>query len=132
MSQYQLLLSQKISFLCPIIHLIMTQISNSPILKNTLFFPIIHLEETKNLLLLSQKITLFSPKNLSGHDHKSTSPVPRSDLVLSHISPLYDLVSTPPVPKVTLSSSIIQLVMTQYHNLLYQKVILFVPKFVSL
>ncbi len=127
MSQYQLLLSQKVTSLCPIIHLVMTQISTSPVPKNTLLCPIIHLEETQNGLLLSQKNHLVQSKNLSRYDHKSTFSVPNSDLVLSHISSCYDVISTSPVTKVTLFCPIIRLVMTQYHILLSQKVTLFVP-----
>ena len=128
MSQYQLLLSQKVTSLCPIIHLVMTQISTSPVpKKNTLLCPIIHLKETKNQLLLSQKNHLVQSQNLSRYDHKSISPVPKSDIVLSHISSHYDVISTSPVPKVTLFCLIICLVMAQYHILLSQKVTLFVP-----
>ncbi len=132
MSQYQHLLSQKITLLCPIIHLITTQILISPVPKK-------HIILSHNSSWRDQKSTSPIPKNhlvqsrnSSCYDNKSTSPVPNNDLVLSHISPLYDLVSSSPVPKVTFSCSIIQLVMTQYHILLSQKVTLFVPKFVSL
>ncbi len=131
MSQCQLLLSQKITLLCPTIHLIMTQISTSLVPpKHIVLSHNSSWRDQKSTSPVQQKITLFSPK--SGHDHKSTSPVPKKDLVLSHISSLYDLESTPPVPEVTLSCSIIGLVMTQYHILLSQKVILFVLKCVSL
>jgi hypothetical protein len=127
MSQYQLLLSQKVTSLCPIIHLVMTQISTSPVPKK-------HIVMSHNLSQRDPKLTSPVPKshiimsqNSSCYDHESTSPVPKSDLVLSHISSRYDVISTSPVPKTTLFCPIIRLVMTQYHVLLSQKVTLFVP-----
>ncbi len=126
-SQYQLLLSQKVTLLCPIIHVVMTQISTSPV-------PEKHIVMSHNLSQRDPKSTSPVPKNhliqsqnSSRYDHKSTSPIPKSDLVLSHISSHYDVLSTSPVPKTTLFCPIIHLVMTQYHILLSQKVTLFVP-----
>jgi hypothetical protein len=127
MSQYQLLLSQKVTSLCPIIHLVMTQISTSPVPKKQIVM-------SHNLSQRDPKSTSPVPKNhlvqsqnLSRYDHKSTSPVPKSVLILSHISSCYDVISTSPVPKVTLFCPLIHLVMTQYHILLSQKVTRFVP-----
>ncbi len=124
MSQYQLLLSQKVTSLC---HLVMTQISTSPV-------PNKHIVMSNNLSRRDPKSTSPVPKNhliqshnVSCYDHKSTSPVPNSDLVLSHISSCYDVISTSPVPKTTLICPIIRLVVTQYHILLSQKVTLYVP-----
>ncbi len=126
MSQYQLLLSQKVTLLCPIIHLVMTQISTSPV-------PQKHIVMSHNLSRRDPKSTSPVPKNhliqsqnLSCYNHKSTSPVPKSDLVLSHISSHYDIILTSSVPKVTLFCPIIHLGMTQYQLLLSQKVTLFV------
>ncbi len=127
MSQYQLLLSQKVTFLCPIIHLVMTQISTSPVpKKHIVMFHNSSWRDPKLTSLVPQN-HLIQSKNSSSYDHKSTSPVPKSDLILSHISSLYDSISTSSVPKVSLSCSIIRLVMTQYQLLLYQQVTLFVP-----
>ncbi len=127
MSKYQLLLSQKVTSLCLIIRLVMTQISTSPVPKK-------HIVMSNNLSQRDLKSTCPVPKNhlvqsqnSSCYDHKSTSPVPKNDLVLSHILSHYDVISTSPVPKTTLFCSIICLVMTQYHILLSQKVTLFVP-----
>jgi hypothetical protein len=53
MTQYQLLLSQEVTLLCPIIHLVMTQYQFLLSQKNTLLCPIIHLIKTQNQLLLS-------------------------------------------------------------------------------
>jgi hypothetical protein len=121
MSQYQLLLPQKITLLCPIIHLVMTQISTSPVPKN-------HFVKTHNSSQRDSKSTSPVPKNhlvqsqnLSCFDHKSTSPVPKSDLVLSHISTCHDVILTYPVLKVTLFYPVIRLHITQYHILLSQK-----------
>ncbi len=132
MSQYQLLLSQKITLLCPIIHLVMTQISTSPVPKK-------HIIMSHNLSWRDPKLTSPVPKNqliqsqnLSCYDHKSTSPVPKSYLLLSHITYCYDLISTSPVPKVTSFCPIICLVMTQCQLLLSQIVTLFVLWFVTL
>jgi hypothetical protein len=126
LSQYQLLLSQKVTSLCPMIHLVMTQISTSPVPKK-------HIVMSHNSSRRDSKLTSPVPKNLvqsqnlSCYDHKSTSPVPKSDLVLSHISSRCDVILTSPVPKVTLFCPIICLIMIQYHILLSQKVTLFVP-----
>ena len=131
MSQYQLLLSQKVTLLCPIIHLVMTQIATSPVLKKHIMSHNSSQRDPKSTSPVP-KNHLGKSQNLSCHDHKSTSPVPTSDLVMSHVSSLYDLISFSPVPKVTLSCSIIHLVKTHYQLLLSQKVTLFVPWFVSL
>ncbi len=72
MSQYQLLLSQKVTSLCPIISLVMTQISTSPVPK--------------------KHIVMFH--NSSQRDSKSTSPVPKNHLVQSQNSSRYDHKST--------------------------------------
>ncbi len=125
MSQYQLLLSQKDTSLCPIILLVMTQISNSPVPKKHIVMSHNSSQRDPKLTSLIQKNHLVQSQNLSCHDHESTSPVPKSDLGMFHISPLYDLMSFPPVPKVTLSCSIIHLVETHYQLLLSQKVTLF-------
>ncbi len=126
MSQYQLLLSQKVTSLCPIIHLFMTQISTSPV-------PIKHIIMSHNSSHRDPKSTYPVPKKhlvqsqkLSCHDHKSTSPVPKSDLVLSHILSRYDVIASPPVPKVTWFCPIVRLIMTQHQLLLSPKVTLFV------
>ncbi len=118
MSQYQLLSSQKVTSLCPIIHLVMTQISTSPVPKS-------HIDMSHYLSQRDPKLTspvprnhLVQSQNLSRYDHKSTSPVPKSDLVLSHILSCYDVISTSPVQKTTLFCPIICLVLTQYHILL--------------
>ncbi len=127
MSKYQLLLSQKVTSLCLIICLVMTQISTSPVPKK-------HINMSNNLSQRDPKLTSHVPKNhlvqsqnSSSYDHKSTSPVPKSDLFLSYISSHYDVISTSSVPKTTWFCPIICLVMTQYHILLSQKVTLFVP-----
>ncbi len=127
MSQYQLLLSQKVISLCPIIHLFVTQISTSPVPKN-------HIIMSHNSSQRGPKSTSPVPKNhlvqsqnLSCHDHKSTSPVPKSDLVLSHILSCYDVILSSPDPKVTWFCPIVQLILTQHQLLLSQKVTLFVP-----
>jgi hypothetical protein len=127
MSQYQLLLSQKVTSLCPIIHLFMTQISTSPVPKK-------HIIMSHNSARRDPKSTSPVPKNhlvqsqnLSCHDHKSTSPVPKSDLVLSHILSCYDVILSSPVPKMTWFCPIVCLITTQHQLLLSQKVTLFVP-----
>ncbi len=127
MSQYQLLLSQKVTSLCPIIHLIMTQISTYPVSKKHIVLSHNSSQRDSKLISPVPKNHLIQSQNSSSYDHKSTSPVPKSDLVLSHISSRYDVISTSPVPKVTLLCPIIRLIMTQYHILLSQKVTLFVP-----
>ncbi len=123
-SKYQLLLSQKVTSLCPIISL--TMIQNQLLLsqKNILFSPQICLNIYQ--ILLFQKIILFSPK-ICLIMTMSTSPVPKSHLVMSNISSCYDSILTSPVSKVTSFCPIIRLVMTQYQLLLSQKVTLFVP-----
>jgi hypothetical protein len=132
MSRYQLLLSQKVTLLCPIVHLGMTQISTSPVPKKHIIMS--HNSSQRDPKLTSPKLTSPVPKNhlvqsqnLSCYDHKSTSPVPKSDLVLFHISLCHDVILTSPVPKVTLFCPIIRLVMTQHQLLLSQKVTSFVP-----
>jgi hypothetical protein len=92
------ILSQKVTLLCPIIHLVMTQISTSPVPKK-------HIVMSHNLSQRNPKLASPVPKNhliqsqnSSRYDHKSTSPVPKSDLVLSHISSHYDVILTSPVP----------------------------------
>jgi hypothetical protein len=92
MSQYQLILSQKVTLSRPIIHLVMTQISTSPVPKKQLLCPIIHLEDTQNQLLLSQKITLV-----------------RSEICL--VMTISQLLLS---QKVTLFCPIFHLVLTQY------------------
>ncbi len=126
MSQYQLLLSQKVTLLCPIIHLVMTQISTSPVPKK-------HIAMSHNSTWRDPKSTspvpknhLVQSKNMSSYDHESTSPVPKSHLILSHILPCYEPILTSPVPKITSFCPIICLNMTQYHILLSQNITLFV------
>ncbi len=144
MSQYQLLLSQKVTSLCPIIHLVLTQITTSPVPKKYIIMS--HNSSWRDPKLSSPvpKITLFSHKNLSCHDHKSTSPVPKkwpcsvsyfillwcnfvfsfpkSDMVLSYNLSHYDSTSTSFVPKSHLVCAIICHVLTQYQLLMSQKV----------
>ncbi len=127
MSQYQLLLSQKVTSLCPIISLIMIQNRLSPLPKK-------HLIQSPNSsrydLILNSPVPKNHPvqsQNSSCYDYKSTSPVLKSHLIMSNISSCYDSVLTSSVPKVTSFCPIICLVMTQYQLLLSQKVTLFVP-----
>ncbi len=127
MSQYQLLLSPKVTSLCPIIHLVMTQISTSPVPKKHIIMSHNSSQRDSKLTSPVQKNHLVQSKNSSCYDHMSTSPVPKSDLVMSHISSCYDVILISPVPTVTLLCPIICLVMIQYHILLSQKVTLFVP-----
>ncbi len=144
MSRYQLLLSGKVTLVCPIIHLIMTQISTSPVPKK-------HISMSHNLSQRDPKLTSPVPKNhlvqsqnLSCYDHKSTSPVPKkwpcsvpyfillwrdidfsspkSHLILSHNLSCYDSISTSPVPKSHPVCPIIRHIMTQYQLLLSQKI----------
>ena len=133
MTQYHLLLSQKVTSLCPRIPLVMTKISTSPVPKK-------HIVMSHNLSQKDLKLTSPSPQNhliqsqnLSCYDHKSTSPVPKSDLVLSHISSRYDVIVlfhnlscydsilTSPVPKSCPVCPINHHVKTQYQLLLSQK-----------
>ncbi len=99
MTQYQLLLSLKVTSLCPIIHLIM--IKNCLLLSQKK-----HLIQSPNLswydLISSSPVPkhhLVKSKKMYFYDHKSTSPAPKSQLVLSHISSCYGPMSTSPVPK---------------------------------
>ena len=111
---------------------------------NTLLCSIILLKETQNQLLLSQKITSFSPKIclvmtisqlLLSRKVTSFCPIfhlvmtcnidfscPKSHLVLSHNLSHYDLISYSPVPKSHPVCPIICHVLTQYQLLLSQKV----------
>ncbi len=118
----------------------MTQISTSPVPKKHIVMSHIHLEETQNRLLLSQKITSFSPKiclvmTISQHllSQIVTSFCPifhlvmicnidfsclKSHLVLSYNLSYYDLISYSPVPKSHPVCPIIHHVMIQYQLLL--------------
>ena len=123
----QLLLSQKVILFCPIIHLVMIQISTSPVPKKHIVMS--HNSSQRNPKSTSPvpKNHLVQSQNLSCHDYKSTSPVPKSDLVLSHILSCYDVTLSSPVPKVTSFCPIICLVITQHPLLLSPKVTLFIP-----
>ncbi len=145
-SQYQLLLSQKVTSLCPVIHLVMTQISTSivpkkhivmshdssqkdlkltsPVPKITLFSPKICLIMTKSQLLLSQKVTLFCPIFILLWCNFVFS-CPKKHLVLSNNLSRCDSISYSPVPKIHLVCPIIRHVLTQYQLLLSQKVTFF-------
>ncbi len=143
MFQYQLLLSQKVTSLCPIIHLLMTWISTSPVPKKHIVMSHNSSQRDSKLTSPVPKNHLVQSQNSSRYDHKSTSSVPKNDLVLSHISFLwrninfscpkshlvlshnlsrYDLISYSPVPKSHPVCPIICHIMTQYQLLLSQKV----------
>ncbi len=109
-SQYQLLLSQKVTLLCPIIYLVTTQISSSPVPKKHIVMSHNSSQRDPKLTSPVPKNHLVQSQNPACYDHKSTSPVPKSDLILSHILSCYDVILSSLVPKVTWFCPIICLI----------------------
>jgi hypothetical protein len=104
-SHYQLLQSPKVTSLCPIIHLVMTQISTSPV--------------PKKHIVMSH--------NSSWRDPKLTFPSQHITLVRTKICLVMTISQLLLSKKVTLFCPIFHLVMTQYQLILSQKVTLFCP-----
>ena len=150
MSQYQLLLSKKVTSFCPVFHLVMTQISTSPVPKKHIVMS--HNSSQRNPKLTSPvpKKPRSVPKFVSLWPYNFSCPkkwtcsvpyfillwpnidfsCPKCHLVLSHNLSCYDSLSTYPVLKSHPVFPIICLIMTQYQLLLSQKSHNVVPSFI--